>query len=88
METLEAHQARTGTGKMFGVRIADNFHRHAPPGKQGLTDREMEAVARRDLGCSRRSTYRELGRGAVIPSIAGGRTRRAIIPSQDGDIRT
>ncbi len=46
-----------------GVRLADNFHKTPPNGHAGLTDQEMERVAQRDLGCSRRSTYRDLGRG-------------------------
>jgi hypothetical protein len=45
------------------VRLADNLHATPPNGHEGLTDAEMEKVARRDLGCSRRSTYRDLGRG-------------------------
>ena len=85
METLEQYQARTGTGKLLGIRISDNFHRTPPAGHAGLTDREMEAVARRDLGVSRRSTYRDLGRGGMAPSISGGRTRRQLpVPFEGG----
>jgi hypothetical protein len=65
METLEQHQERTGTelGPQ-GIRLADSLHATPPNGHEGLTDAEMEKVARHDLGCSRRSTYRDLGRGS------------------------
>lgn len=86
METLEQYQARTRTElSPRGTRISDNFHRTPPAGHAGLTDREMEAVARRDLGTSRRSTYRDLGRGGVAPSMSGGRTRRPLpVPYEGG----
>ena len=75
METLEQVRERTGmvTGPM-GLRLSDNFRATPPNGHEGLTDDEMEAVCRRDLGCKRRSVYRDLGRGQIaLPG--GGRTR-------------
>ena len=54
-ETLEEYRVRTGTGK--GINLGALLH---PP---RLTDEEIEAVCRRDLGCTRLAVYRDLGRG-------------------------
>lgn len=86
METREQYEQRTGT-KLgpSSIRLADNYHATPPNGHAGLTDAEMEAVARKDLGCSRRSTYRDLGRGAHSPAGAGrSRSPQPALDSNQG----